>query len=212
MQRLEVHRYEFGDFSLEPGRRLLLRHGNPIPLTPKALDTLLLLVRYKGKIVSKETLLNEIWPDAFVEEATLSQNIFTVRRALGQRPDGYQFIETIPKHGYRFIAPLREINDNNEIILEEHTRVQIFSVEFGGDFQDSAFRQPAKWEMKPNNEERSIEPVRSTALPSLGISPDAPDSLSYWQFCSSLSRSESDSALDRCAARNVVMHSFKLQP
>jgi eukaryotic-like serine/threonine-protein kinase len=129
MDTAEIHRYEFGEFVLEPESRKLLRNGTPVPLTPKALDTLVILVRNSGQIVSKDRLLNEIWPDAFVEEATLSQNIFTIRRALGQRPDGAQFIETVPKHGYRFVAELREAAANGDIILERHSRTQIFTQE-----------------------------------------------------------------------------------
>jgi Tol biopolymer transport system component/DNA-binding winged helix-turn-helix (wHTH) protein len=137
MDTVEIHRYEFGEFVLEPESRKLLRNGKPVPLTPKALDTLLILVRNSGQIVSKEALLNQIWPDAFVEEATLSQNIFTIRRALGQRPDGAQFIETVPKYGYRFVAPLREANTNGEVILERHSRTQIFTQEINEDSADA---------------------------------------------------------------------------
>src|SRR5882672_6926015 len=137
MDTLPVCRYEFGEFSLDPARRLLLRDGYPVPLTPKALDTLLFLVKHQGQIVSKETLLDEIWPNAFVEEATLSQNIFTVRRALGQRPDGNQFIETVPKHGYRFIAPLREERSNGDMIPAKHNRTEIFADVLEADPQDT---------------------------------------------------------------------------
>jgi Tol biopolymer transport system component/DNA-binding winged helix-turn-helix (wHTH) protein len=103
-------RFSFGNFTLDLERRLLLRDGEPVPVTPKALDTLALLVRRSGHVVSKDELLDEIWADAFVEESTIAQNIFTLRKALGQNHTENQFIETVPKHGYRFIADVKAIN------------------------------------------------------------------------------------------------------
>ncbi|HZG52290.1 MAG TPA: winged helix-turn-helix domain-containing protein [Pyrinomonadaceae bacterium] len=102
--------FNFGNFTLDLGRRLLLRDGEPVPLTPKAFDTLAVLVRRSGHVVSKDELLEEIWTDAFVEESTIAQNVFTLRKALGQHPTGNQFIETVPKHGYRFVADVKAID------------------------------------------------------------------------------------------------------
>jgi len=96
--------YSFKNFTLDPEKRVLLRDGDPVPLTPKAFDTLALLVRRSGHVVGKDELLEEIWADAYVEESTIAQNIFTLRRALGQNHAENQFIETVPKHGYRFVA------------------------------------------------------------------------------------------------------------
>jgi TolB-like protein/Flp pilus assembly protein TadD len=95
--------YEFGPFRLEPTERRLLREGTPIVLTAKVLDLLIALVERAGHLVSKEELLSRVWPDSFVEEANLSVNISTLRRAIG---DGH--IDTIPRVGYRFVAPVRE--------------------------------------------------------------------------------------------------------
>ncbi|HYP01096.1 MAG TPA: transcriptional regulator, partial [Pyrinomonadaceae bacterium] len=91
-------------------KRLLLRDGEPVPLTPKAFDTLALLVRRSGHVVGKNELLEEIWADAYVEESTIAQNVFTLRKALGQNHAENQFIETVPKHGYRFTADVRAID------------------------------------------------------------------------------------------------------
>ncbi|HLL71830.1 MAG TPA: winged helix-turn-helix domain-containing protein [Pyrinomonadaceae bacterium] len=91
-------------------KRLLLRDGEPVPLTPKAFDTLALLVRRSGHVVGKNELLEEIWADAYVEESTIAQNVFTLRKALGQNHAENQFIETVPKHGYRFIADVKAID------------------------------------------------------------------------------------------------------
>jgi TolB-like protein/Tfp pilus assembly protein PilF len=101
---LEASVYEFGAFLLDVKERLLTRNGNAVPLTPKVFDILLLLIRNSGSLVSKDSLLSKIWPDAFVEEANLNVNIATLRKALGERPGEDQFIETIPKRGYRFVA------------------------------------------------------------------------------------------------------------
>ena len=105
-----AHRFNFGNFTLDVEKRLLLRDGEPVPLTPKAFDTLALLVRRSGHVVCKDELLEEIWADAFVEESTIAQNVFTLRKALGQTHTENQFIETVPKHGYRFIADVQAIN------------------------------------------------------------------------------------------------------
>jgi len=102
--------FNFGNFTLDLERRLLLRDGEPVPLTPKAFDTLALLVRRSGHVVGKDELLEEIWADAFVEESTIAQNVFTLRKALGQKQTENQFIETVPKHGYRFIAAVKVID------------------------------------------------------------------------------------------------------
>ena len=102
--------FNFGNFTLDLEKRLLLRDGEPVPLTPKAFDTLTLLVRRSGHVVGKDELLDEIWADAFVEESTIAQNVFTLRKALGQNHAENQFIETVPKHGYRFIADVKAID------------------------------------------------------------------------------------------------------
>ncbi|HEX8148056.1 MAG TPA: winged helix-turn-helix domain-containing protein [Pyrinomonadaceae bacterium] len=101
--------YRFKNFTLDLEKRVLLRDGEPVPLTPKAFDTLALLVRRSGHVVGKDELLEEIWADAFVEESTIAQNVFTLRRALGQNHAENQFIETVPKHGYRFIADVEAV-------------------------------------------------------------------------------------------------------
>jgi len=100
---LKIH--EFGPFRLEPAERQLRRDGKPLPLTPKAFDTLLVLVENAGRAVGKDELMEKVWPGTSVEEATLAQNIFALRKALA----GAQHIETVPKFGYRFVTPVREV-------------------------------------------------------------------------------------------------------
>jgi DNA-binding winged helix-turn-helix (wHTH) protein len=110
MSREAPNAYDFGSFRLDVAERVLLRAGKAIALTPKAFDTLLILVRNSGRILEKEELLKSIWPETFVEEATLAQNIFTLRKALGGG-EGEQYIQTIPKRGYRFVASVTEVLD-----------------------------------------------------------------------------------------------------
>ena len=91
--------YEFGPFRLDAAERLLLRDGEPVALTAKAFDTLHALVENHGRIVDKNALLQRIWPGTAVSEATLAQNIFTLRKLLGESSPGNQYIETVPKYG-----------------------------------------------------------------------------------------------------------------
>jgi TolB-like protein/Tfp pilus assembly protein PilF len=95
--------YEFEDFRLEVSRRLLLRQGQSVRLTPKVFDTLLLLVQRKGKVISKDDLMREVWPDTAVEENNLNQNISTLRRVLGENRGENRYIATVPGQGYRFV-------------------------------------------------------------------------------------------------------------
>jgi Tol biopolymer transport system component/DNA-binding winged helix-turn-helix (wHTH) protein len=103
------HFYEFDPFTLNAVERVLLRAGEVVHLTPKEFETLLALVRAGGRVMSKEELLKEIWPDTFVGEATLAQNVFTLRKALGEAEGGRgHYIETVPRRGYRFAAKVLE--------------------------------------------------------------------------------------------------------
>jgi DNA-binding winged helix-turn-helix (wHTH) protein len=101
--------YEFGDWRLNPAERLLVRQGEQIALTPKVFDTLALLVENAGSLVSKEDFMERLWPEAFVEDAVLTQNISQLRKVLGD-PSA---IETVPKKGYRFLKPVKAITDGS---------------------------------------------------------------------------------------------------
>ena len=98
--------YEFGPFRLSPIDRQLLRGDFPIPLTPKVFDTLVMLVERAGHLVPKDEFLASIWPDTVVEEVGLAHNISQLRRALTDGRDQARFIQTVPKRGYRFVAPV----------------------------------------------------------------------------------------------------------
>lgn len=107
--------YEFGGFTLEAGERRLLHGRQPIKLTPKAFQTLLLLVGHAGHVVSKDAILAEVWPDTFVEEGTLTQNISVLRKALGDAT----FIETVSKGGYRFVAPVKASRPADAVAIHD---------------------------------------------------------------------------------------------
>lgn len=108
MQHPTKARFTFGPFLLDPVEKTLSRGGQPIHLPPKAFQTLLALVENDGHLLEKEYLLSLVWPNTFVEEATLAQNIFVLRKALGDSSDGDEYIETVPKRGYRFVAPVHQ--------------------------------------------------------------------------------------------------------
>jgi len=106
--------YEFGPYRLDLNKRVLMRVGETISLAPKALEILIVLVLRAGELVEKDELLRAVWPDTFVEESNLSQNIFTLRRVLGDERVGPRYIETVARRGYRFIARVRPIGaDDN---------------------------------------------------------------------------------------------------
>ena len=95
--------YQFGAFQLDPAEHLLLRRGERVPLTPKTFDLLVYLVENRGRLVTKNQILEAVWPDSFVEEANLTVSVSALRKALGEKRGESQFIDTIPKKGYRFI-------------------------------------------------------------------------------------------------------------
>jgi len=111
--------YEFGPFRLDAAQRLLLRNDCPIPLQPKAFETLLMLVRNSEKVVLKDELLNTVWADTFVQESNLTQNIFVLRKALGESDGGRRYIITVPGRGYRFAEKVRSIPQAEQATLEK---------------------------------------------------------------------------------------------
>lgn len=120
------HLYEFGAFRLDPAERVLARHDERISLAPKAFDTLLILVRHSGHVLTKDELIKTLWPDSFVEENNLTQQISQLRRALGEGTDAQSYIETVPKLGYRFIPEVREIvGAEGELVVSKRTRTRI---------------------------------------------------------------------------------------
>jgi len=112
MSKTTKHIYKFGPFRLDTKEHVLLRENEPVSLTLKSFRTLLVLVENSGHVVERSELLEQIWPNTFVEEANLTQQVFTLRKVLGSDQNGRQYIETVPKLGYRFAVPVHEVTDD----------------------------------------------------------------------------------------------------
>src|SRR4030095_12208763 len=126
MRRQAKELYEFGPFRIDVSERLLSREGQNVPLTPKAFDTLLVLVENRGHLLEKDELMQKLWPNTFVEEANLTNNISQLRKALGEDASGHRYIETVPKRGYRFGASVkRSQKEPSDLVVEEHTRASL---------------------------------------------------------------------------------------
>ena len=145
MSSPDNHLYEFGPYVMDARSRILLKDGATVRLTPKAFDTLLVLVQHASQVVEKEQLLQEVWPDIFVEEGSLSHNIHGLRKALGDDSSEPRYIETIPKRGYRFVAPVKisqpvtptaqigfSGHEGDTVVIEKHTYARVISDEFEG--------------------------------------------------------------------------------
>ena len=122
--------FEFGPFRLDLTERLLLRNGKAVPLAPKVFETLVILVENSGRIMEKEGLIERLWPETFVEESSLAQNIFQLRKALDDGGSHRHYIETIPKRGYRFAADVREVVESDAGVVSPYpTNGRVFSNE-----------------------------------------------------------------------------------
>jgi eukaryotic-like serine/threonine-protein kinase len=132
--------YEFGPFKIDIANRQLLRSGVPVPLAPKVWDALLLMVESSGRILEKEELMDRLWPDCFVEEGNLAQIIFQLRKALGESAAKQQYVETIPKRGYRFIAEIRRAN--GELVQHSIQSIGTEHIQHGEEGATVPLRQP----------------------------------------------------------------------
>ncbi|MDQ3756210.1 MAG: transcriptional regulator [Acidobacteriota bacterium] len=146
MSREVRHLYEFDAFRLDPAERQLLRDGQPIALTSKVFETLVVLVERRGHLVEKEELMKLVWAEAFVEEANLARSVHTLRKALGEEHNGHKYIETVPKRGYRFVAEVRQVTNGGSTMatpdqVEAETRGR----------SDAAATQEIKLETPPDN-------------------------------------------------------------
>ena len=140
MKRLPKRFYVFGAFRIDVTDRVLYSDECSVSLTPKAFDTLLLLVENSGSVLTREQIMSSIWPDAFVEENNLAQNISALRKALGA--EGSKLIQTVPKRGYRFSADVHEKwQDAPDLIIREHLRAKVIVEERIDD--DDSFVAPA---------------------------------------------------------------------
>ena len=136
MSRPAKRFYSFGAFRVDPAERLLFKDGREVPLTPKVFDTLLVLIENCSRVLTKQELMQKVWPDSFVEENNLAQNISTLRKALGE-----DLIQTIPKRGYRFVADVR-LSQAETVIIHEKTRARIVVEQDDTDSLDETFKPP----------------------------------------------------------------------
>lgn len=113
---------DFGQFRIDTQNHVLLRLGTGVPLKPKVFDTLLVLARNQGRVIDKGELMNRLWPDTVVEESNLTQNIYILRRILGETQDGMAHIETLPRRGYRFVPPVSEVDDETAAPVASRAR------------------------------------------------------------------------------------------
>jgi Tol biopolymer transport system component/DNA-binding winged helix-turn-helix (wHTH) protein len=109
VQEYNGHIFEFSSFRLDVSERRLFLEDQPVSITPKVFDTLLILVVQSGHLVEKQELMNRLWPDSYVEEGALTRNISDLRKVLGEKASGHKLIETVPKRGYRFVGEVRQI-------------------------------------------------------------------------------------------------------
>jgi DNA-binding winged helix-turn-helix (wHTH) protein/pimeloyl-ACP methyl ester carboxylesterase len=127
MNRPEKRVYLFDGFRVDVGERILFKENREVPLTPKVFDTLQVLLENSGHVLTKKELMKQVWPDSFVEENNLAQNISILRKALGQSKQGEHYIQTVPKRGYRFVADVRATgrDEDETMIFHERTRARI---------------------------------------------------------------------------------------
>src|SRR5437868_14143900 len=122
MPQRSRHLYDFGPFRLDPERHRLMRNGEAVHLSPKSIDALVVLVQNAGKLLERETLMQAVWADTFVEDANLTVAISHLRKALGQNGETAEYIETVPRVGYRFVADVREVRVKPApLVVEKHT-------------------------------------------------------------------------------------------
>ena len=118
--------YLFDGFRVDVNERLLFKDNREVSLTPKVFDTLLVLLENSSHVMTKKELMQHVWPDSFVEENNLAQNISILRKALGETKEGEHYIQTVPKRGYRFVGDVRATGgDDESVIVRERTRARI---------------------------------------------------------------------------------------
>jgi DNA-binding winged helix-turn-helix (wHTH) protein/tetratricopeptide (TPR) repeat protein len=115
--------YEFDSYRVDVANRLVLRHEDPLPLTPKAVEILVALIARRGEIISKSELMKTVWPDTAVEDSNLAQNVYLLRKILNSEASGRHYVETFPRRGYRFMGEVREIRNGNQDLSHGHNEI-----------------------------------------------------------------------------------------
>ena len=185
--------YEFGPFRADGVRRLLFRDGQPVPLTSKAFDTLLVLIRNRDRVLDKDALLKAIWPNSFVEEANLAQNVSALRKALGELPGEHRYIATVPGRGYRFVAEVQPMSTvETELTVERRTTAELVVEE---EFEEEDAKVPAR---------RSLPALKTAAVTSLLLAAGLV-TVAGWRIW----KDRSAGAPDVTAARSIAVLPFQ---
>ena len=161
MEHSRKHLYEFGAFCLDPAEHILLRNGKRVPLVPKALETLLILVQHSGHVLAKDELMELLWPGTVVEENNLTQNISALRKALGEDSGGSAYIETVPRLGYRFVKEVRVLSvDEPNLLFTRHTTARIVIRE-----EEEERQETSEFEKQQEEPRGGASPVAESAAP-----------------------------------------------
>lgn len=198
--------YEFGNFKIDAVERLLLREGQLVPLTQKVFDLLLLLVRNSGHVVEKDRLMKEIWPDAFVEEGNLAQNISVLRKVLSD--EGHQYIQTVPRRGYRFVGHVREVMEESELFIEEHSLARVVVEERSPDVRTiSPTSSVASSRLSAAGRSRRWPLVRTWLLISIAVA-GVSIAIAYFSFVSR-SKVNGSAIVSSSSARSIAVLPFR---
>jgi DNA-binding winged helix-turn-helix (wHTH) protein/tetratricopeptide (TPR) repeat protein len=145
------HLFEFGPFRIDTGVRRLYRNCEVVPLTAKVFDILEVFLQNSGRTLTKEELIEQVWPEQFVEEGNLTRNISTLRKVLGETPDDRRYIVTIPGRGYRFVASVKDLRYEGDAVgAQTATGSAIGSRETAGHENSAGFTR--LWEMTANGD------------------------------------------------------------
>jgi DNA-binding winged helix-turn-helix (wHTH) protein/TolB-like protein len=156
--------YEFGSFRIDSENRLLIHQGEAVMLQPKTFDILLLLVENRSRVLEKDELMRRVWPDTAVEESNLTQNIYILRKIFSADPGGQQYIETIPRRGYRFVARVEEMTeyriDSSSTVspaLPEHAEGNVLSFPYASEINaEAAYEEPQSREGRAHRQIASL--------------------------------------------------------
>jgi Tol biopolymer transport system component/DNA-binding winged helix-turn-helix (wHTH) protein len=163
--RQKKHFFEFGPFRVDTVKRRLLREGHPVPLTPKAFDTLIVLLQHSGQVLEKDELIEAVWPETAVEENNLTQNIYALRKALGDSANESRYILTIPGMGYRFVPEVTEVTaDDTELVARERSRTHIVIEEQETDEKDEAEQAPQQTALTAKADSPGMGTVKLAAV------------------------------------------------
>lgn len=193
-----VNIYEFEDFKLDAAHLLLSRDGQEIALAPKVVETLLALVEKSGAVVGKDELIERVWADTAVEEGNLSQNLFRLRKVLGETPDGKPFIETLRRRGYRFVPPVRVVESAEKVLSSDFARVS------GANFVSPSNEKNFADDFARSNEDRA-EIKTENGAPKSALENFALDENSHNGFSKNAAQNVSDSSPQASNSRAVLI-------